>query len=45
MQERVDDDYSDHAVVSKETVEDFFKQAKDYVDYIQKLIQQGSNEN
>ena len=45
MQERVDDDYSDHAVVSKETVEEFFKLAKKYVEYIQNLIQQNSDED
>ncbi len=45
MQERVDDDYSDHAVISKETVEEFFKLAKDYVDYIETLTEQNSDGN
>jgi uncharacterized protein (UPF0332 family) len=45
MQERVDDDYSDHVIVTKQIVEEFFERAKEYVDYIQRLIEQGSNED
>jgi uncharacterized protein (UPF0332 family) len=44
MQERVDDDYSDLAIISKALVEEFFILSKDYVDYIQKLIAQNANE-
>ena len=44
MQERVDDDYSDLTIISKELVEEFFVLSKDYVDYIQKLIAQSTNE-
>lgn len=44
MQERVDDDYSDFTIISKELVEEFFVLSKDYIVYIQKLIEQNSNE-
>lgn len=45
MQERVDDDYSDHAVVSGETVSEYFLQAKEYIRYIQNLIEQIRDEH
>ena len=40
MQERLDDDYSDFAIVEDEVVEEFAEPAKEYVKYIESLILQ-----
>jgi len=40
MQERIDDEYSDFMIINEEEALEYFEPAKEYVDYVEKLIQQ-----
>ncbi len=40
MQERIDDDYSDFMIVNEDEVLEYVEPAKEYVAYIEKLIEE-----
>ena len=40
MQERIDDDYSDFMIINKEEVLEYIEPAKEYVAYIEQLIEE-----
>jgi len=38
MQERMDEDYGDFLIADEDTIAEFFQPAKQYIDYIEKII-------
>ena len=45
MQERIDDDYSDFMIVNEQEVLEYIEPAKEYVAYIEKLIEEYFQQN